>query len=408
MHCNTRMTAPDQVASPACRKPRIALYSHDAIGMGHMRRNSLIAQTLAGAPANAVVLLISGAKEMNAMALAPGIDCITLPALTKAASGEYRPRNLEIPRSDLTNIRARTIEAALEAFQPDLFIVDKLPRGALGELDATLSALRKAGTRCILGLRDILDDPGTVEREWVQGRSEEAIAEHYDRVWVYGDPTVYDLLNEYRMSDETAERVRFTGYLDPSGRFTGEPDFTSTTVLESIDESSRMVLCQVGGGQDGEQIVAAFVESELPDDTVGVIIMGPFMPEAARARLTKRATEHGRMHLVEFSSEPTHLLRRADRVIAMGGYNTVCELLSMEKPALIVPRTRPRTEQLIRAERLRDLGALSVMMPDETSPAALTDWMRQDVASPAGIRDRIDFNGLARIPHLADELLAVA
>ena len=402
------MTSPPQVTFPACRKPRIALYSHDALGMGHMRRNSLIAQTLSGAPSDAVVLLISGAKEMNAMVLAPGIDCITLPALTKDSSGDYRPRNLQISRGDLTNIRARTIEAALEAFEPDLFIVDKQPRGAFGELDSALDTLRRAGTCCVLGLRDILDDPGTVEREWLAAGSEEAVAEYYDRVWVYGDPMVYDLRDEYSMSNETAERVRFTGYLDPSARFTGDPDSAAMTALESVDESSRMVLCQVGGGQDGEQLVTAFVESELPADTVGVILTGPFMPAAVRAKVAERAVANGRMHLVEFSSEPTHLLRRADRVIAMGGYNTVCELLSMEKPALIVPRTRPRTEQLIRAERLRDLGALSVMRPDEMSPAALTDWMRRDVVSPVGIRERIDFNGLSRIPHLADELLAVA
>lgn len=403
-----KMISAETATDRARRKPRIALYSHDALGMGHMRRNSLIAQTLAGLPGKAVVLLISGAKELNAMTLAPGIDCVTLPALMKDGSGEYRPRNLEIPRSDLTAIRARTIQAALEAFQPDLFIVDKLPRGSFGELDPALTSLRRAGTRCILGLRDILDDPATVEREWQEARGEEAVAEYYDAVWVYGDPTVYDLLSECRMSNETAERVRFTGYLDPSARFTAEPDAAATAALESIDESRRMVLCQVGGGQDGEHVVMAFAESELPEDSVGVILAGPFMPAWVREKLAERVAGNERLRLVEFSSEPAHLLRRADRVIAMGGYNTVCELLTMEKPALIVPRTHPRTEQLIRAERFRDLGALSVMRPDEMTPAALTEWMRRDVPFPAGIRDRIDFNGLARIPHLADELLAVA
>ncbi|MDB5559446.1 MAG: hypothetical protein JWQ36_2380, partial [Enterovirga sp.] len=31
------------------------------------------------------------------------------------------------------------------------------------------------------------------------------------------------------------------------------------------------------------------------------------------------------------------------------GYNTFCENLSIDRPSLIVPRTRPRREQLIRA-----------------------------------------------------------
>lgn len=401
------MTSPDMPIRPR-RKQRIALYSHDALGMGHMRRNALIAQTLAASPMEAVVLLISGAKEMNAMALAPGIDCVTLPALMKDGAGDYRPRNLDISRAELTGLRAKTIAAALEAFEPDLFVVDKLPRGAFGELDPALSALRRTRARCVLGLRDILDDPATVEREWHQSRGEEAVASYYDAVWVYGDPTVYDLLCEYRISNETAEKVRFTGYLDPSSRFATEPDIGAAEVLDSLDDSSRLVFCQVGGGQDGENVAAAFAESELPDDTRGVVLTGPFMPPEARDRIRASVARNDRIQTLEFSAEPAHILRRADRVIAMGGYNSVCEILAMEKSALIVPRTHPRTEQLIRAERLRDMGALSVICPGDMTAAGLTEWMARDVPAPSGIRERIDFNGLARIPHFAHELLAVA
>ncbi|HEX2722265.1 MAG TPA: glycosyltransferase [Gemmatimonadaceae bacterium] len=373
-----------------------------------MRRNALIAQTLAASPQGAVVLLISGAKEMNAMALAPGIDCVTLPALTKDATGDYRPRNLDISRAELTTLRSRTIEAALDAFQPDLFIVDKLPRGAFGELDPALKSFARGHTRCVLGLRDILDDPGTVQREWAESGGEDAVASYYDAIWVYGDPTVYDLLSEYHMSHEVAEKVRFTGYLDPSARFAGEPEPAVVDALQSLPESSRLVLCQVGGGQDGAAVASAFAAADMPDETCGVVLTGPFMPQAVRDDIAARAAGNERLRMLEFSAEPAHLLRRADRVIGMGGYNTVCEILAMEKSALIVPRTRPRTEQLIRAERMRDLGALSMMIPDDMTPAALSDWMAREVPSPEGVRDRIDFNGLERIPHFADELLAVA
>lgn len=399
---------PAAPGSRSRRPPRIALYSHDALGMGHMRRNALIAKSLVEGPAQAVALLISGAKESDAMSLAPGIDCLTLPALTKDATGSYRPRNLAIPRDDLIAIRSCTIEAALKAFRPDLLIVDKLPRGAFGELDSTLETLQRAGTRFVLGLRDILDDPATVEREWRESRSEETVARYYDAVWVYGDPTVYDPLREYAISNLLAERVRFTGYLDPSTRSPAKPDRASAAALEAIGPDRRVVFCQVGGGQDGEQLVRAFTDSELPDDSVGVVLTGPFMPPATRESLARRAATDNRLHLIDFLPEPTHILRRAEKVIAMGGYNTVCEVMAMEKLALIVPRTRPRAEQLIRAERLREFGALSVMKPDEMTPGALTRWMREDIAKPVGIRERIDFNGLARIPHLADELLAVA
>ncbi len=48
----------------------------------------------------------------------------------------------------------------------------------------------------------------------------------------------------------------------------------------------------------------------------------------------------------------------------MGGYNTFCEILSFDKPALIVPRSVPRQEQLIRASRAEGLGLVSMLDPD--------------------------------------------
>lgn len=392
----------------APRKPRLALYSHDALGMGHMRRNALIAQTLAGSSLDAIVLLISGAKELNAMSLGPAVDCVTLPALRKDRAGVYQPRNLDIPAGDLIDLRAMTIRSALSAFKPDIFVVDKLPRGVCRELDPALERLKKMGTRCVLGLRDILDDPQTVAREWTENESERAVADFFETVWVYGDPTVYDMVQEYNMSNVVTEKVRYTGYLDSSVRLEHQIEPEITAILESVGEDAPLVFCQVGGGQDGARLAETFVDIELPGNSIGVLLTGPFMPPETRQHVRARAAETPWLRLVEFTAEPAHLLRRADRVIAMGGYNTVCEVLCMEKSALIVPRIYPRTEQLIRAERLRDLGALELLDPDVMTPHSLTSWLTRDVEAPVGIRERVDFNGLARIPHLANELLAVA
>ena len=56
--------------------------------------------------------------------------------------------------------------------------------------------------------------------------------------------------------------------------------------------------------------------------------------------------------MVDFVREPIALMAGAARIVAMGGYNTVCEVLSLGRPALIAPRVSPRAEQVLRAERL--------------------------------------------------------
>ena len=65
-----------------------------------------------------------------------------------------------------------------------------------------------------------------------------------------------------------------------------------------------------------------------------------------------------------FDSQLESLMAKASGVVAMGGYNTFCEILSFDKKALIVPRMVPRLEQFIRASRAQELGLVS-MLPDD-------------------------------------------
>jgi predicted glycosyltransferase len=86
----------------------------------------------------------------------------------------------------------------------------------------------------------------------------------------------------------------------------------------------------------------------------------------------------------------------------MGGYNTVAEVLSFAKPALIVPR---QEEQSVRAERLREMGLVDVLHLNSLRPGALTEWLSRD-ADPPQVHRRIDFSGLSRLPRLLEEVLA--
>jgi predicted glycosyltransferase len=375
---------------------RVALYSHDTMGIGHVRRNLLIGQALAAAPLSASVLLVAGAREAGLFALPPGVDCVTVPALYKGADGRYQPRSLGLSLAELIDLRGRAIAAALRAFAPDVLIVDKEPRGALGELEPALEALR-GRARCVLGLRDVLDEPATVRREWASAGNEAAVREHYDAVWVYGDPAVYDVVRECRLGAAVRSKATYTGYLNPGLRVRDQH-----VGDEGSPPPGPFVLCTVGGGQDGARLAEAFARAELPGGTGGVIVAGPHMPAEARERLRRLAADRPRLRVMDFAPEPCRLLRRADRVVAMGGYNTVCEALAFGRPALVVPRVTPRREQLIRAERLRELGLLDFVHPDELSPAAVSRWL---AAVPPRPRARVDLGGTERLPGLVSELL---
>ncbi len=102
-----------------------------------------------------------------------------------------------------------------------------------------------------------------------------------------------------------------------------------------------------------------------------LIVLGPFMHADDRQRFHQRAEKMDNVTLLDFHPRMETLITGAEGMITMGGYNTFCEILSFDKPALLFPRTMPRTEQLIRCQRADELGMLKVLDPETTTPAKL-------------------------------------
>lgn len=384
-------------------RPRIALYSHDTMGLGHLRRNILIASVLAQQPTGADTLVISGTREACHFAMQAGVDCVTLPALCKSKNGDYSAKYLPWDCRQTTKLRSRIIESTIDAFDPDLFIVDKVPRGIGGELEPSLQQIRnRSKTRCVLGLREILDDPKTASRQWKLAQSDQAIEDYYDEVWIYGDQKVYDSLHHYEFSHEVKDRAVFTGYLDQSKRLHVDAERFATK-----ENNRPMVVCTVGGGQDGIKLAAAFAETDLPPGWHGVLITGPYLPEPDRIWLRHTLAGRNDIRLVEDMVESDHFISIADRVVSMAGYNTIASILSFEKPALVVPRMKPRREQWIRASTLAQKGMLSVVEPRRLSAEVIGAWLTsENVQRP--VSGLVDLLGLERIVHRVGHLLSNA
>lgn len=397
---------PTDWLTSATRPRRIVLYSHDTQGLGHMRRNLLLARALLRLTPRPNILLIGGAREMGAFAIPEGIDCLTLPALHKESDGLYRPRSLSISLRRMLDMRASAIKAAVASYDPDLLLTDKVPLGAFGELRPTLDWLReRKKARCVLGLREILDEPAVAHREWAVEGNNAAVETYYDQVWIYGDRRIADPVREYGFSAAVAARLIYTGYLN-RGAFLEDDPQAEAVLCAKIDlpEDARMALCCVGGGQDGFALARSFARAALPEGMVGVILTGPLMAASEQAALQQMLTDRPWLRLVTFLEEPTPLMRRADAVIAMAGYNTVCEILTLARRALLVPRVVPRREQLIRAQRLRDLGLVDMLHPRRLSAAALATWLARTPDPEQKPRLQLDMGALDRVAELVQTL----
>ena len=358
--------------------PRVAFYSHDTQGLGHVRRNSLLAAAMVDAHPDVNVLLLSGAAEAGALPLPDRTDIVTVPGLYKDVAGRYHARSMDSSLEQVLAVRSFALESVLVNFAPDLLVVDKVPLGILGELEQGLRRVRREhGTRTVLGLRDVLDDVETTRREWRQSGSRAAIQSLYDQVWVYGDRAVFDPAEVYGWTPEVREKVRYTGYLG----------------------AGRERLLPVRSDSHG----APSVCGDIPRP----FVLGPVLSPADEdfEAVEKLAHDRDDLRVHRFVGDVPALVKASSATVSMGGYNSVCELMAARRPALVVPRVVPRLEQALRAEHLARRGLVDVLGADRLEPARLTAWLRDAVAGSRRSFTGVDLQGLERVPGLALDLI---
>ncbi|HKK35027.1 MAG TPA: hypothetical protein VJ994_01910 [Paracoccaceae bacterium] len=360
--------------TPGIRR-RALLYSHDTFGLGHLRRTRAIARALTVDDAEAAALIVTGSPIAGRFDFPDRVYHVRLPGVVKLADGDYATQNLGLALDETVALRAALIDAADRVFGAELLIVDKEAWGFRNELAATLEQARARGARIVLGLRDVLDAPEPLAREWARKGHAEAIRRWFDEIWVYGVPEICRPLQGLDLDAEMMSRVVYTGYLRREA-----PDWPDE--LGEAAPEGPFVLVTAGGGGDGAPLIDLALSAYEADPTLGpraVIVYGPFLPQERRAEFDRRAAALGdRVETLSFDSRIERLQAQAVGIVAMGGYNTFCEILSRDKPAVIAPRTHPRLEQFIRAEAAERLGLVRMLHPprDGAGPEAMARAIR--------------------------------
>ncbi len=382
---------------------RVVLYSHDTFGLGHLRRSRAIASALTQSGIAASAIILTGSPVAGRFTFPESVDHMRLPGVKKLPDGSYVSQTSGMDIDETTALRSAIIRTAIDEYEPDLLIVDKEPTGFRGELLPTLKSLQgKHQTRVVLGLRDVLDEPEVLAREWDRKGALEAAEQFYDEIWVYGPKSVYDPTEGLNLSPEARARLHWTGYL-------------RREIVDATDVPEQpYVLITPGGGGDGAAMVSLVLSAYEQDPTLephAMLVYGPFLSGEVREEFeTRVANLKGRVTAVGFESKIEALFAGAEGVVCMGGYNTFCEVLSFDKRALIVPRTTPRLEQWIRASRAEELGL--VRMLDEWRDGLTTEAMIAGIRAlpaqkrPSEAGSAALLNGLDAVIGRAGHLLA--
>ncbi len=338
---------------------RILIYSHDSFGLGHLRRCRAIAHALVEHRSNLSVLILSGSPIIGSFDFRSRVDFVRVPGVIKLRNGEYTALNLHIGLQQTLAIRASIIRHTAEVFAPHLFLVDKEPLGLRGEIEDTLAFLKERQTPLVLGLRDVIDEPELLLPEWERKNAVPALSKYYDSIWVYGLPQICDPLAGMRVPKSVRRKMVYTGYL--------RRDLPASGPADPVPLDNPYILVTPGGGGDGEALVdwvLRVYEQRRNMPLRAVIVTGPFMQQEKQAEFQQRAVALHDVSVTTFDATLEYLISGAEAIVAMGGYNTFCEVLSFDKRALLVPRTEPRREQFIRARQAQEAGLLTVLEDD--------------------------------------------
>jgi predicted glycosyltransferase len=384
------------VAAPA--SPKILLYSHDTFGLGNIRRSLLLGEMLGAAYPRSAILLLTGSPMIHAFRIPHRLDYVKLPCVNRVNADEYEPRFLTDCGSEVRQTRSDILERTAVAFRPDLLIVDKRAAGIDGELLPSLAALQRlpAPPQVVLGLRDILDAPEVTRRALRANGSFDVIDHFYDEVWIYGSREVFDAVTEYAFPSTVAAKTQYCGYL------------RRHAVRRTPHEGSPRVLVTAGGGGDGSSLLRTYLTglAAVPCGQLEtVVVLGPQLAADTAADLQRICADRSDVQFVEFEPDLTRRYEEADVVVSMAGYNTVCELLTAGARAVLVPRSEPVQEQLIRARRLAAGGHFRMIEPAELTAVRLMAETRAALDAPTAVPSRIDMEGLTRIRARVQRLL---
>lgn len=353
---------------------RVLIYSHDTMGLGHLRRCRTIAHALVERNKNLSVLILSGSPIIGSFDFRARVDFVRIPGVIKLRNGEYTALNLHIDLEKTLSMRSSIIKHTAEIFDPHVFIVDKEPLGLRGEVHETLIMLKKRGSHLVLGLRDVMDSPELLAPEWKRKNVMPALRNLYDAIWVYGLPQICKPLESIEMPDSVLRKLTYTGYLRRS-----VPQSSDVAPLEIT--RNPYVLATTGGGGDGEALIEWILRAYETDPLLpypALLVLGPFMQPELQANFRARAAKLKRVEAITFDTHMESLVADAVGVIAMGGYNTFCEILSLDKRAILLPRTAPRREQFIRASRAQELGLVQMLeYQDDLDPKVMAAALRR-------------------------------
>jgi isopentenyl diphosphate isomerase/L-lactate dehydrogenase-like FMN-dependent dehydrogenase/predicted glycosyltransferase len=364
-------------------RKRVLLYAHEGMGMGHLRRISRIAGTLAP---NHSTLVLSGMRE-SAWIVPPATGLVKLPdwdgLSTHRAQRVGRPPWIDLEPGGALAFRSRAILDVARLYRPHAMIVDYLPMGQRHELQPVLETMDC--TRYLIH-RGIAD---TSDSFVLRGEATRAIAAHYDRILVTSDPRLGNVADDDDYCPEARAITRYAGFV------TAPPE-------ASGPGGAPYIVCSGGGGYLAEPMIVECVAIARRHPSIRFqIVLGP----RSRLKVTDLDAP-ANCEVRQQRDDLADLHRDAAVLVTSGGYNSVLEAAFGGAMVIVHPSQSGDDD-----EQVRFANAMSGHHPvrlveklEDVEAALLACWEEAGARPPAPLA--LDRGGAETIAAIVAEDLA--
>lgn len=132
---------------------------------------------------------------------------------------------------------------------------------------------------------------------------------------------------------------------------------------------NKPVLMMIGGSS-GAQAVNEALRKALPK----LLPVFDIVHLCGRGNLDENLSETRGYRQMEYAREELpHIYACSDVMISRAGSNTLCEIMALQKPALLIPypKAASRGDQILNAESFKSRGLCSVLMQENMTPDTL-------------------------------------
>jgi predicted glycosyltransferase len=359
------------------------LWVQHLLGIGHYARATALAASLAAR--GWTVHLASGGMPTG---LVPaGVTLHQLPPVRAADRDFSALVDADGRAVDDSWRRARrdALAALARRTAPDVLLIEHWPFGRRQfdfELEPLLDATRAPA---FVSLRDVL----VSRRAKREAEAVDRVRRRFARVLVHGDPALIPLEASFAAAGAIADRVAYTGYVDPGPNAAregpGAPGFGEIVV-------------SAGGGAVGARLLeAALGAARLLPDRRWRLLAGS-RDDGALAALARRG---GADTVVERNrADFRRLVANCAASVSQAGYNTAVDLLATGAPAVLIPfATEKETEQTLRAERLAARGLATHLPEAAATPERLAAAVSERIAAPPA-RAAVALDGIGETARL--------